>query len=33
MKMVSKLVMIVDSVEDVNYENIKKHITLFEGER
>ena len=32
MKMVSKLVMIVDSVEDVNYENIKKHIALFEGE-
>lgn len=25
-------VMIVDSVEDVNYENIKKHIALFEGE-
>ena len=33
MKMVSKLVMIVDSVEDVNYENIKKHIALFEGEK
>ena len=26
-------VMIVDSVEDVNYENIKKHIALFEGEK
>lgn len=25
-------VMVVDSVEDVNYENIKKHIALFEGE-
>jgi len=25
-------VMIVDTVEDVNYENIKKHISLFEGE-
>lgn len=25
-------VMIVDSVEDVNYENIKKHIALFEGD-
>ena len=24
-------VMIVDEVEDVNYENIKKHIALFEG--
>jgi len=24
-------VMIVNEVEDVNYENIKKHITLFEG--
>ncbi|AXX91787.1 HAD family hydrolase [Malaciobacter molluscorum LMG 25693] len=26
-------VIIVDSVEDVNYENIKKHIRLFEGEK
>ncbi|MBU1667006.1 HAD family phosphatase [bacterium] len=25
-------VMIVNTVEDVNYENIKKHIALFEGE-
>jgi len=25
-------VMVVNSVEDVNYENIKKHIALFEGE-
>tara|TARA_R110001583_G_scaffold111063_2_gene260139 strand:+ start:16658 stop:17290 length:633 start_codon:yes stop_codon:yes gene_type:complete len=25
-------VMIVDTIEDVNYENIKKHILLFEGE-
>lgn len=26
-------VMVVDSVEDVNYENIKKHILQFEGEK
>lgn len=25
-------VMIVDTIEDVNYENVKKHISLFEGD-